>query len=153
LAFHRRHCLLPSLAERIDTGGRKVRRTPSREQRITCSWREAEVLAELAAGGSNRAVAQRLVLTRRAVEKHINPPRRGAMSSMTNLFGADQAHRFRRSNIRLLKVARTGAQDCGQVGARRGPHPLTCTIDMSLHGADRHDKPVGDVAVGQTDYD
>jgi DNA-binding NarL/FixJ family response regulator len=34
--------------------------------------RESEVLAELAAGGSNRAVAQRLVLTQRAVEKHIN---------------------------------------------------------------------------------
>jgi DNA-binding NarL/FixJ family response regulator len=34
--------------------------------------RESEVLAELATGGSNRAVAQRLVLTQRAVEKHIN---------------------------------------------------------------------------------
>lgn len=34
--------------------------------------REGEVLAELAAGGSNRAVAQRLVLSLRAVEKHIN---------------------------------------------------------------------------------
>ena len=34
--------------------------------------RESEVLAELATGGSNRAVAQQLVLSRRAVEKHIN---------------------------------------------------------------------------------
>ncbi|BBZ40152.1 DNA-binding response regulator [Mycobacterium conspicuum] len=34
--------------------------------------REREVLAELASGGSNRAVAQRLVLSQRAVEKHIN---------------------------------------------------------------------------------
>jgi DNA-binding NarL/FixJ family response regulator len=34
--------------------------------------RESEVLAELATGGSNRAVAQQLVLTQRAVEKHIN---------------------------------------------------------------------------------
>lgn len=34
--------------------------------------RESEVLAELATGGSNRAVARRLVLTQRAVEKHIN---------------------------------------------------------------------------------
>jgi DNA-binding NarL/FixJ family response regulator len=34
--------------------------------------RESDVLAELAAGGSNRAVAQRLVLSQRAVEKHIN---------------------------------------------------------------------------------
>ena len=34
--------------------------------------RESEVLAELATGGSNRAVAQQLVLSQRAVEKHIN---------------------------------------------------------------------------------
>lgn len=34
--------------------------------------RECEVLAEIASGGSNRAVAERLVLTQRAVEKHIN---------------------------------------------------------------------------------
>lgn len=34
--------------------------------------REREVLAELATGHSNRTVAQRLVLTQRAVEKHIN---------------------------------------------------------------------------------
>ena len=34
--------------------------------------REREVLAELATGLSNRTVAQRLVLTQRAVEKHIN---------------------------------------------------------------------------------
>lgn len=34
--------------------------------------REREVLAELAAGSSNRAVAEHLVLTQRAVEKHIN---------------------------------------------------------------------------------
>jgi DNA-binding NarL/FixJ family response regulator len=34
--------------------------------------REREVLAELATGLSNRRVAQRLVLTQRAVEKHIN---------------------------------------------------------------------------------
>ena len=34
--------------------------------------REREVLAELATGLSNRTVAQRLVLSQRAVEKHIN---------------------------------------------------------------------------------
>ena len=34
--------------------------------------REREVLAELATGFSNRTVAQRLVLSQRAVEKHIN---------------------------------------------------------------------------------
>ena len=34
--------------------------------------REREVLGELATGFSNRTVAQRLVLSQRAVEKHIN---------------------------------------------------------------------------------
>jgi DNA-binding NarL/FixJ family response regulator len=34
--------------------------------------REREVLSELATGFSNRTVAQRLVLSQRAVEKHIN---------------------------------------------------------------------------------
>jgi DNA-binding NarL/FixJ family response regulator len=34
--------------------------------------REREVLAELATGFSNRTVAQRLFLSQRAVEKHIN---------------------------------------------------------------------------------
>ena len=36
------------------------------------SPREREVLAELATGFSNRTVAQRLVLSQRGVEKHIN---------------------------------------------------------------------------------
>ena len=34
--------------------------------------RELEILAEIAQGGSNQAIADRLVLTKRAVEKHIN---------------------------------------------------------------------------------
>jgi DNA-binding NarL/FixJ family response regulator len=34
--------------------------------------REREVLAEIAQGKSNAAIAQSLVLTKRAVEKHIN---------------------------------------------------------------------------------
>ncbi|BAX91565.1 DNA-binding response regulator [Mycobacterium shigaense] len=38
----------------------------------TLTSREREVLAEIAAGASNRAIAERLVLSQRAVEKHIN---------------------------------------------------------------------------------
>ena len=34
--------------------------------------REREVLAEIAAGKSNAAIAESLVLTKRAVEKHVN---------------------------------------------------------------------------------
>jgi DNA-binding NarL/FixJ family response regulator len=36
------------------------------------SEREAEVLAEIAQGKSNSAIAESLFLTKRAVEKHIN---------------------------------------------------------------------------------
>jgi DNA-binding NarL/FixJ family response regulator len=34
--------------------------------------REREVLAEIATGKSNGAIAEKLVLTKRAVEKHVN---------------------------------------------------------------------------------
>ena len=34
--------------------------------------RERDVLAEMAAGKSNKAIAESLVLTKRAVEKHVN---------------------------------------------------------------------------------
>ena len=49
--------------------------SPSLAPRATLSRltpREREVLGELATGFSNRTVAQRLVLSQRAVEKHIN---------------------------------------------------------------------------------
>jgi DNA-binding NarL/FixJ family response regulator len=44
----------------------------SAETLLRLTPREREVLAELATGLSNRRVAQQLVLTQRAVEKHIN---------------------------------------------------------------------------------
>lgn len=47
--------------------------------------REREVLAELATGKSNSAIAETLVLTKRAVEKHIN-----AIFMKLNLRGSDE---------------------------------------------------------------
>ena len=48
----------------------KARAESSMLSRLTP--REAEVLAEMAQGKSNTAIAESLVLTKRAVEKHIN---------------------------------------------------------------------------------
>lgn len=48
----------------------QTRSTASPVARLTA--REREVLALIASGASNTAVAQRLVVTQRAVEKHIN---------------------------------------------------------------------------------
>jgi DNA-binding NarL/FixJ family response regulator len=48
----------------------RARATHSRVARLTA--REQELLAEIAAGKSNGAIAESLVLTKRAVEKHVN---------------------------------------------------------------------------------
>jgi DNA-binding NarL/FixJ family response regulator len=48
-------------------------RERARNSRLAClTSREREVLAEIAAGKSNAAIAASLVLTKRAVEKHVN---------------------------------------------------------------------------------
>ena len=58
----------PKLVEVLVTGRLSVERSPLRD----LSPREREVLAEIAEGKSNAAIAESLVLTKRAVEKHIN---------------------------------------------------------------------------------
>lgn len=48
----------------------RIRREASKLERLTP--RETEVLAEIATGKSNAAIAERLYLSERAIEKHIN---------------------------------------------------------------------------------
>ena len=48
----------------------RTRAADSKVARLTA--REQELLAEIAAGKSNGAIAESLVLTKRAVEKHVN---------------------------------------------------------------------------------
>jgi DNA-binding NarL/FixJ family response regulator len=50
----------------------KARSISARSPLSELTPRELDVLAELAQGKSNAAIAQSLVLTKRAVEKHIN---------------------------------------------------------------------------------
>ena len=50
----------------------EARTSAERSPLLELTAREREVLAEIAAGRSNSAIAESLVLTKRAVEKHIN---------------------------------------------------------------------------------
>jgi DNA-binding NarL/FixJ family response regulator len=58
----------PKIVEVLVTAKARAERSPLSE----LTPREREVLAEIAAGKSNTAIAESLVLTKRAVEKHIN---------------------------------------------------------------------------------
>jgi DNA-binding NarL/FixJ family response regulator len=58
----------PKVVEVLVTARARAQRSPLRE----LTDREREVLAEIAEGKSNAAIAESLVLTKRAVEKHIN---------------------------------------------------------------------------------
>jgi DNA-binding NarL/FixJ family response regulator len=58
----------PSLVDALVQGKEAIERSPIAE----LSPRERQVLAEIARGKSNAAIAASLVLTKRAVEKHIN---------------------------------------------------------------------------------
>jgi DNA-binding NarL/FixJ family response regulator len=50
----------------------QARATAARSRLSELTPRERELLAEIAAGKSNGAIAESLVLTKRAVEKHVN---------------------------------------------------------------------------------
>jgi DNA-binding NarL/FixJ family response regulator len=57
----------PKLVDALVLGKARLERSPLAE----LTPREREVLAEMAAGKSNAAIAESLVLTKRAVEKHV----------------------------------------------------------------------------------
>jgi DNA-binding NarL/FixJ family response regulator len=65
----------------------------------TLTAREQEILALVAEGLSNAAIAERVVITKRAVERHIN-------SIFTKLGLADAGHFSRRVKAALLYLAR-----------------------------------------------
>jgi DNA-binding NarL/FixJ family response regulator len=58
----------PKLVEVLVSGRAALEQSPLRD----LTAREREVLSEIAEGKSNAAIAESLVLTKRAVEKHIN---------------------------------------------------------------------------------
>jgi DNA-binding NarL/FixJ family response regulator len=67
--------------------------------------REREVLAEIASGKSNSAIAESLVLTKRAVEKHIN-----AIFMKLGLAAADDVSKRVKSALMFLADDRPPAR-------------------------------------------
>ena len=73
----------------------KTKRQPSVLARL--SERETEVLAEMAAGGSNTAIGEALFISPRSVEKHIN-----SIFTKLDLPPADDTHRRVRAVVMYL---------------------------------------------------
>jgi DNA-binding NarL/FixJ family response regulator len=70
--------------------------------------REREVLGEIAQGASNAAIAERLVLSKRAVEKHIN-----AIFLKLGLTGAQDVSKRVKAALLFLSEARPAGGDAG----------------------------------------
>jgi DNA-binding NarL/FixJ family response regulator len=68
--------------------------------------REREVLAEIAQGASNHAIAESLVLTKRAVEKHIN-----AIFMKLGLSGAEDVSKRVKAALLFLSEAEQGGSE------------------------------------------
>jgi DNA-binding NarL/FixJ family response regulator len=86
----------PKLVEVLVSGRAAIEQSPLRD----LTPREREVLAQIAEGKSNGAIAESLVLTKRAVEKHIN-------SIFTKLGLADAEDVSKRVKAALLFLADT----------------------------------------------
>jgi DNA-binding NarL/FixJ family response regulator len=86
----------PKLVEVLVTARAAAERSPLRE----LTAREREVLAEIAEGKSNAAIAESLVLTKRAVEKHIN-----SIFMKLNLADAEDVSKRVKATLLFLSTA------------------------------------------------
>ena len=95
----------------------KARSQAAHSQLSDLTAREREVLANIATGKSNTAIAKSLVLTKRAVEKHVNsifskldlPPSRDASRRVTAtlIFLSEHENDAMRQGIRLSPPSRS----------------------------------------------
>jgi DNA-binding NarL/FixJ family response regulator len=90
----------PKLVEVLVTARAAAERSPLRE----LTAREREVLAEIAEGKSNAAIAESLVLTKRGVEKHIN-----SIFMKLNLAGAEDVSKRVKATLLFLSDTSLGA--------------------------------------------
>lgn len=90
----------PKLVEVLVTTRAAAERSPLRE----LTAREREVLAEIAEGKSNAAIAESLVLTKRGVEKHIN-----SIFMKLNLAGAEDVSKRVKATLLFLSDTSLGA--------------------------------------------
>jgi DNA-binding NarL/FixJ family response regulator len=116
---HRRSELLAAI-ESVANGGSVIdprivdvlvaaKARAERSQLSQLTEREREVLAEIASGKSNTAIAESLVLTKRAVEKHIN-------SIFMKLGLASSEDVSKRVKATLLFLAEDGERDGDKAG-------------------------------------
>jgi DNA-binding NarL/FixJ family response regulator len=89
----------PKIVEVLVTARSRADRSPLRE----LTEREREVLAEIAEGKSNAAIAESLVLTKRAVEKHIN-----SIFMKLRLAGADDVSKRVKATLMFLSDGSPG---------------------------------------------
>jgi DNA-binding NarL/FixJ family response regulator len=82
--------------------------------------REREVLAEIATGKSNGAIAESLVLTKRAVEKHVN----SIFSKLDLPQSADVSRRVKATLVFLSEVEDQAAMSKKTAPARRSAPPV-----------------------------
>ena len=87
------------------------KRAPERPSLAKLTPREQEVLAEIAQGKSNTAIAESLVLSKRAVEKHIN--------SIFFKLGLSEAEDVSKRVKAALLLLYEGATDGGEGSAPR----------------------------------
>jgi DNA-binding NarL/FixJ family response regulator len=89
----------PKLVEVLVTARAAAESSPLRE----LTAREREVLAEIAEGKSNAAIAESLVLTKRAVEKHIN-----SIFAKLDLAGAEDVSKRVKATLLFLSDTAPG---------------------------------------------
>ena len=77
--------------------------------------REREVLAEIAQGKSNAAIADTLVLTKRAVEKHIN----SIFLKLGLAYAEDVSKRVKAALLFLAEAQRSRTAECRHVRVRQ----------------------------------
>jgi DNA-binding NarL/FixJ family response regulator len=101
----------PKVVESLVTARARSERSPL----STLTPRERDVLAEIARGKSNTAIAESLVLTKRAVEKHIN-----SIFQKLNLSAAEDVSKRVKATLMFLCEAE---QAPSATGSNAGPKP------------------------------
>ena len=127
----------PSLVRELIAAERQQPTSPIDE----LTPREREVLAEMAAGKSNAAIAESLVLTKRAVEKHVGRSSRSCSSKMTRWSAAGSRQssctsprpRAHRRAIPSFRRIATDRGDAGDAARRLTPRTSLAATAPACH--------------------
>jgi DNA-binding NarL/FixJ family response regulator len=123
----------PTTPPSIGSGVRPCRVAPAtRQPDWPLTTRETEVLAAMAAGKANAAIAETLFVSRKAVEKHIN-----AIFSKLLLSGHDEQHPRVQAVLIYLAKVQTAAADSSPAWHRAPVHQ----VQRRRSGTSRHCRP------------